>query len=126
MPNRGNVSRISGFRNLSNQDAYQVDLASAAASLERRLAYVSPPIWRTNRVSSLGKVDDKTVASSTDSVFERLYRREKRKVPVNVDESTVRTLRTKRHRAKALATIRFTSLAHATPQWNGGVIGLCV
>ena len=33
--NRGNVSPISGFRNLSNRDAYQADLASAAASLER-------------------------------------------------------------------------------------------
>jgi hypothetical protein len=69
--------------------------------------------FEKNRVSSLGKdvsspysqqksVDDKTVASSTDSVFERLYRREKRKAPVNIDESTVRTLRTKRDRAKAL------------------------
>jgi myosin heavy subunit len=131
---RVDIPRASASRSVaSGRDAYQSDAMSAAASLERRLAYAAP-VKRRNRVSSSGKVasliqqhesrktksqpgtprsyssrsprtpksrDDRSVSSNTDSVFERLYRREKRPSPVlPAEKSTVRPVKTKRPLSK--------------------------
>ena len=111
----------------SVRDTYASDSMSAAASLERRLAYAAPLAKRRNRVSSSGKVasliqqhesrkagrsqpgtpqshssqsprmlksgEVQSLSSNADSVFDRLYRREKRKTPVLSERSTVRPVK---------------------------------
>ncbi len=132
--NRADIPRSS--RPLSSaasaRDTYQSDSMSAAASLERRLAYAAPPGRRRNRVSSSGKVasliqqhesrrnsqpgtprsnaarsprtpksmDDRSVSSNADSVFDRLYRGEKRKTPVMPQRTSTRpTVKTRNTQA---------------------------
>ena len=146
--NRADIPRSS--RPLSSvasaREVYQSDSMSAAASLERRLAYAAPPVRRRNRVSSTGKVtsliqqhesrkssgrnsqpgtprsnssrsprtpkskDDRSISSNADSVFDRLYRGEKRKSPIMPQRTSTRpTVKTRETQASPAQSKRRNS-----------------